>query len=139
VIFNVEKGNLFDLSADYVLAHCISQDLKMGKGIAVDMKAKFNLVEKFKKHKVITIGDAILIDRVFNLITKRKFWDKPTYSDFSTTLKNMKDLCVKNNITKLGLPKLGCGLDGLNWDKVKKMIQNEFQDTDIEIQVRIME
>ena len=33
----------------------------------------------------------------------------------------------------IAIPKLGCGLDKLEWDKVKKLIENIFSDIDIKI------
>lgn len=49
----------------------------------------------------------------------------------------MKELCKKNGISKLAMPKIGCGLDKLNWEDVKQQIMRCFQDTDIEILVCI--
>lgn len=31
------------------------------------------------------------------------------------------------------MPKIGCGLDRLQWDKVKEIIINTFKDIDLEI------
>lgn len=33
------------------------------------------------------------------------------------------------------MPRIGCELDKLNWDKVKEIIQEVFVDTDVEILV----
>lgn len=41
------------------------------------------------------------------------------------------------NLTKLGIPKLGCGLDRLNWSKVKPLIENIFAGSGIHITVCI--
>lgn len=70
---------------------------------------------------------------VFNLITKNKCDGKPTYAIMYYTIKQMKDLCIENDIKHLTLPKIGCGLDRLQWDEVREMIKQEFQDMDIEI------
>jgi O-acetyl-ADP-ribose deacetylase (regulator of RNase III) len=137
-MITIQQGNLFELDERYFLAHCISQDLKMGKGIAVEFKSKFQLGEKFRKVRSVEIGQAILLDRVFNLITKRKFWEKPSYETLQNALNDMKQQCFANNIQYLGLPKLGCGLDGLDWNKVKKMIERTFDGTNIDVQIRVM-
>ena len=48
----------------------------------------------------------------------------------------MKEKLSKNkNIKKLVIPKIGCGLDRLSWDKVEPMVQEIFKDLDIEIVV----
>lgn len=40
---------------------------------------------------------------------------------------------VSNNVNKLAIPRIGCGLDGLVWQKVKDLLQEVFKDTRIEI------
>ena len=47
----------------------------------------------------------------------------------------MKRVCKANNIKKVAMPVIGCGLDKLKWDKVSKIIKNIFKDIDIEILV----
>ena len=43
----------------------------------------------------------------------------------------MKEKLSKNkNIKKLVIPKIGCGLDRLSWDKVEPMVQEIFKDLD---------
>ena len=44
-------------------------------------------------------------------------------------------MAVKNKINKISMPKIGCGLDGLQYDKVEKIIKEVFKDTNIEILV----
>lgn len=38
---------------------------------------------------------------------------------------------------KLAMPRIGCGLDRLEWAKVKKIIKATFANTDVEILVCI--
>ena len=45
----------------------------------------------------------------------------------------MKNQAVLNGIKKIAMPLIGCGLDRLEWEDVKTIIINTFQDTDIEI------
>ncbi|MNP82819.1 hypothetical protein D3C76_1815830 [compost metagenome] len=47
----------------------------------------------------------------------------------------MRDVCVEQEISKLAMPQIGCGLDRLKWDKVSSIIQDTFADTDVEIVV----
>lgn len=46
---NYVPGDLFSCPEDESLAHCISEDCCMGKGIAVMFKKKFNGVEELKQ------------------------------------------------------------------------------------------
>lgn len=81
------------------------------------------------------IGDCILQGRVFNLITKERYFQKPTYRSLANALIEMRDLCCKNHIEKIAMPKIGCGLDRLKWDQVKGLIDDVFRGCDIEILV----
>ena len=45
----------------------------------------------------------------------------------------MKLISIQNGIRKIAMPIIGCGLDGLKWDKVSTIIKNIFNNTDIEI------
>ena len=72
---------------------------------------------------------------MFNLITKSKYYSKPTYDDLRASLECMKGLVIENEVKKLAMPKIGCGLDRLQWGKVREMIKEIFGDLDIEIRV----
>ena len=126
--------DLFAVDKEYFLAHCISSDAKMGAGIAVDFRKKFNLGQ-FQKSAPYEIGSCELIGRVLNLITKKVYWGKPTYETFTMAIKDMKRVALENGITKIAIPQIGAGLDKLSWAKNRQIIKEVFQDTDIEILV----
>ena len=80
-------------------------------------------------------GDCILADRVFNLITKKYCYEKPTYRSLFDALITLRALCYQNNVKKLAMPRIGCGLDKLDWPTVKQTIEKIFDKMDIEITV----
>lgn len=41
----------------------------------------------------------------------------------------------KNNIDKLAIPRIGCGIDGLEWDKVSAVLEQVFGKEKVEITV----
>lgn len=131
------KGDLFKVSGDYVLAHCISSDAKMGAGIAVQFKKRFKLIDTIQKANEgkLGVGTAFLEGRVINLITKPKYFHKPTYQTLESSLKEMRDIALENNIKKVAMPKIGAGLDRLSWEKNREIIKEVFSGTDIEILV----
>lgn len=152
MIYNEQKGNLFDLDDKYALAHCISYDtdnlISWSKGIVVDFRRKFKGLKEYV-HKVVIENNLSYpcvvpyIDYynkriVFNLITKEYYFSKPTYKSMTKCIKDMVYLCRKLDIKYLGLPKIGCGLDKLSWSKVREIIKEEFKDLDIEIEVRYL-
>ena len=137
MIYKEELKDLFSVPNNYYLAHCISSDYALGAGIAVEFNKRFNMRKKLqeKHHSKWEYGECVLIERILNLITKEKYWHKPTYKSITEALTNMKEICLANNINKIAMPIIGCGLDRLKWEKVSEIIQQVFKDTDIEILV----
>lgn len=131
-------NDLFDAPKDFSLAHCVSRDLEMSAGIAKDFVDKFGQVKKLKNQNP-KFHDLVFLKEnkrfLIYLITKEKYFDKPSNKDLFVTLLNLKQFCCKNNIRKLGIPQLGCGLDRLNWEDVCCMIKYIFKGTNIEILV----
>ena len=141
-----EKRDLFSVPDDYYLAHCISADFAMGKGIAVEFNRRFDMKNKLKAHYPDYLDQwqrekkrsgCILAGRVFNLITKERYFQKPTYETLRGALECMKALCVQKGVRQAAMPVIGCGLDRLAWEQVSAVIQDVFSDTGIEILVCI--
>lgn len=136
MIIMTEKRDLFTVPQGYYLAHCISADFALGAGIAKTFDEVYNMRFKlFREYDDYTYegGDALLIDNVFNLVTKPKAYHKPRYEALREALETMKDIMAMNATTKLAMPKIGCGLDRLSWDEVYKIICEVFENTDVEI------
>ena len=94
-------GDLFKEEYDKnndIYVHCVSSDFVMGKGIAKSFKDKYPelrkkeiLVEKFKSSRFETL----LIVRtkkvnVANLVTKKYFFNKPSYRTLEESLLDLK-------------------------------------------------
>lgn len=133
------KGSLFDAPSEFYIAHCISADFALGAGIAKAFRDKLGmknkLLQEYQQYNVNNIGKALLIDNCFNLITKELYFHKPTYNSLTSALLDMKKQCAENNITKLAMPKIGCGLDRLEWDKVKPIIERIFFEDSFEVRI----
>lgn len=133
-----EKRDLFTVPQGYYLAHCISADFKLGAGIAKRFDEVYNMRNKlfaeFGNYEYRG-GDALLIDNVFNLVTKPRYFDKPTENLLREALIEMRSMMDMCYITKLAIPRLGCGLDKLNWDDVYKIICDVFENTNVNILV----
>ena len=136
------KKDLFDVPSKYYLAHCINGSYNLGAGIAKTfndrMFMQYHLWSKYpfeEGNPSMYIGDALLVGNVFNLVTKAHHYDKPTYESLYSALKDMRHQCEVLGVTHLAMPKIGCGLDRLDWDKVSTMIKEVFDDLDINILV----
>ena len=66
---------------------------------------------------------------------KELYYLKPSYDTLGISLYALLEISVAMNIKTLVMPRIGCGLDKLQWENVKKMIKEIFQDTDITIEV----
>lgn len=128
--------DLFTMTQGYYLAHCISADFALGAGIAKAFDSVYNM--KFKLFRNYPdyeyhCGDALLIDNVFNLVTKKKCWHKPTYDSLREALEMMREQLDFLGATKLAMPKIASGLDRLDWNQVYEIICEVFEGMDIEI------
>ena len=138
----IVNKDLFTVSNDYYLVQCISADFGMGAGIAAQFNKHFDMKNKLtKRYKNLPLllwdeghcGQCILEDGVFNLITKRNYWQKPTYQSLNTALIKMKGIMEKKEIKKIAMPMIGCGLDQLEWQSVSLLIRTVFADSDTDI------
>ena len=138
------QGDLFKAPEEFSLAHCVSQDLRMSAGIATEFKNKYGELKEMKNIQ-ISIGGSIALKLnnntyIYYLITKRNSWDIPTYSALQLSLSTTKNHMINNNIRKLAIPRIGCGLDQLSWTTVKQIINDTFNLTNSEkeyFQIRI--
>ena len=129
-------GDLFQSTCS--LAHCVSQDLKMSLGIAKTFRANFGRVNQLEK-QCKKVGQVAILKvdgrYIYNLITKEKYNGKPTYDTLRQSLIQMKEHMVLNGVKEVSMPKIGCGLDNLKWERVKPMIEEIFRETDVKITV----
>ncbi|RHZ75308.1 hypothetical protein Glove_216g113 [Diversispora epigaea] len=135
--FKEIQGDLFvDSDENDALAHCISQDLRMGKGIALSFLKKYKGVDELKAQKK-QVGQVAYLLRenryIFYLITKSNVNDKPTEENFEKSLVDLRNLCEKLNVQGLSVPRLGTGLDGLKLEFVKDVINRVFTGCNIRI------
>lgn len=129
-------GNLFDANENICLAHCVSADFVMGVGIALQFRQKYGRVDELRQMNV-KVGQCAVLDctsrQIFYLITKEKYYLKPTCDTLKACLLHMKNIILTNNIKQIAMPQIGCGLDRLNWTQVKAIIIQVFGTTDLTI------
>lgn len=134
------KGDLFTCPPTSALAHCVSVDMHMGKGIATIFKKRFGRLQELWNQNVGVGGVAVLMtgkDKtrpVYYLVTKTHYYGKPTYQSLEDSLVAMKTHLISNTTCReLSIPRLGCGLDGLSWSVVRSIIDRVFAGTGVEI------
>ena len=144
--YREQQQDLFACPEEYFLAHCISADFNMGRGIVTEFNRRFFLGSKLRASYPGYLRtwqesgreyDCIVCGRVINLITKGRYFQKPTYASLRGALQRMKEECRLYHIQKVAMPLIGCGLDKLEWAQVSAIIRDVFAYTDMEILVCI--
>lgn len=135
-MFQIVKGDLFS-EKKQPLCHCISKDYAMSLGIAVKFRQTFGT----PKEKV-DVGNIVITSRsdddqiAINLVTKEKYWQKPTFESLKSCLQQTRQYCLTNNIKSISMPKIGCGLDKLDWcTQVEPAIREMLSDIKVNVYV----
>jgi hypothetical protein len=146
-----EKGDLFDLSNDFVLAHCISRDVtattRMNAGIAKVFRSKWPLMAK-EIQPISYVGQARRYRSgkrvIYNLISKGKYSDKVYndpdlyYTNLKSALEDLRRQMVLEGEHDLGIPQIACGLDGGELETVRLIVKEVFSGADVDIIMRIL-
>ena len=131
------NGDLFSTNIKQ-LAHCVSLDLKMDKGIALQFKKKYENVDYLKSQnvKIGQVGILYYNDiSIYYLVTKEKYYYKPTLENLKCCLCNLKNILIHNKQIELAIPYIACGLDKMKWSDVSKLIQDILVNSGISVTV----
>lgn len=139
------KGNILESEAE-ALVNTVNTVGVMGKGVALQFKKEFpNNFQSYSKackegkieigklfvskDSSISSGEKLII----NFPTK-KDWRKPSdYEYIKSGLLDLKRVISEYGIKSVAMPPLGAGSGGLNWEVVKKLIQDYLQNLPIDI------
>ena len=118
------------------IGHCISVDAKMSKVFADFFSHKIpGLRPTCKKAKllmrqVFPFWDSTGRHYIYNLVTKHRFFDQPDLSALLTNLEATKSHAARYGVSTVAIPKIGCGLDQMNWQEVVKLLRDVFAYSD---------
>ena len=87
------------------------------------------------KDQLFPYWDSSWIRYIYNLVTKEKYSDKPELPNLATTLQKMQAHATMHGVSTIAIPKIGWGLDQMNWLDVVKLLRNFFAFSDIQIVV----
>jgi O-acetyl-ADP-ribose deacetylase (regulator of RNase III) len=114
----------------------------MGKGLALDTAKKFPLAEQsyrsaFRLH-LLRIGKVLPVHlsghTLFFLPTKKHWGNPSTLAYVEKGLRGLIDALISDSSydpSCVAIPKLGCGLGGLDWQKVKPLIEKTAQSLEL--------
>jgi len=140
-------GNIFESDAE-ALVNTVNTDGVMGKGIALQFKkafpVNFKLYQQACKDKIINIGN-LFVTKDSNITSGTKYiinfptkqsWRKPSeYAFIESGLDDLLNVLQKNNIKSIAIPPLGAGNGGLEWERVKNIIEVKLSKLNIDILV----
>lgn len=139
-------GNIFEVETE-ALVNAVNTVGVMGKGLALQFKKKYPKNFKvyqgackkgtFKTGQVLVVDEGDLFHKkwVINFPTKAHWKNPSQYEYLETGLTALKKALADFGIKSVAIPALGCGNGGLDWDKVKAMLETALTDSDIQIQV----
>jgi hypothetical protein len=132
----VVAGSVLDAPERFAIAHCVSVCKKMSAGVAKTICEVYPENRDFRSGKLGDVGVCRTQGRtIYNLQTKPKFYNKPTFANFEVSVRNLRRKMDQRGDKYLAIPKIGCGRDLLKWQKVLPLIEEVFRGSDIQIRV----
>ena len=134
-----QQGDILHADAEALVntVNCVGI---MGRGIALQFRKEFP--ENYKVYKAVCDrrelqpGKMLVFDLnrlenprfIINFPTKRHWRSKSRIEDIQSGLVALIEEVGKRKIKSIALPPLGCGLGGLDWNKVRPLIEQAFKD-----------
>ena len=140
------------LSGAKAIAHGVAPNDDFHHGLALQLRERMPALYKDFRHYCHTShpksGDLwtwMSSDGryLINLFTRDAAYDhgsKPghaTVSHVNHALHALRALIEKERIASVALPRLACGVGGLNWDEVKPLIEKQLGGLDIQVYVYV--
>lgn len=139
--FREVEGNLFDLDLP-AIGHGVNCWGVMGAGIAKIFRSKYpamynTYVSLCSEGELVPGGVMIWKDpdvMIYNLATQQSPGPDATLEDVEHSLRLAVGNCATIGIKSIGLPRIGCGIGGLDWADVKAIMEKvagEFPSVDV--------
>jgi O-acetyl-ADP-ribose deacetylase (regulator of RNase III) len=137
------EGDLFAAPGIRAWAHGCNCAGAMGSGIAVEFKRRFPRM--FDEYRVrcadgrFGLGDVFVWSEgevtVYNLGTQEHWRKKAQLPALAKAVGRMVSLAEKGGITRIALPRIGAGLGGLDWPKVRAVLVDAGEASRVELVV----
>lgn len=133
------QGDLLHAPVDAVV-NAVNTVGVMGKGLALAFKQRFP--DSFLGYAAACKGGKVTVGRMFvtrNLelvgpgwiihFPTKQDWRQPSKVEWiESGLADLKNVVVANGIRSIAIPRLGCGLGGLQWEQVRPMLVAAFEE-----------
>ena len=132
-------GDIFDSPNGNSLAHCISKDAKMSKGIALQFVTNFPLLNMLRQtYMYVGTAEAVPVRGffIYNLVSKHRYWMKPSLEALKSCLSSMLEHAVLHQVSNISVPQLGGGCDKLDFKAdVLPLLITLFENSPVHIHV----
>jgi O-acetyl-ADP-ribose deacetylase (regulator of RNase III) len=143
IVYTIE--NIFNSKAQ-VLVNPINCVGVMGKGLALEFKNRYPAMADdyvFRcVHHEVKLGEPYLykgirLPWILQFPTKNHWRDTSRLEDIENGLVYFANNYKEWNITSIAFPQLGCGLGGLDWKDVKKVMEKTLKNVDMKIEIHM--
>lgn len=142
-----KQANLLESDAQAIV-NTVNTVGVMGKGIALQFKNQYP--NNYKLYAMACKANEVVVGKMFvteetSLLGGKKIiinfptktdWRKPSeYSYIESGLQDLVNVIQEKNIKSIAIPPLGAGNGGLDWNKVKELIEKYLKNLDCEVQI----
>jgi hypothetical protein len=120
----------------------------MSRGIAAKLTPLFEISNTRKQMiaqraqrlgTVVVYTDPRTNRKLFNLMTKTLHHGKPKMKDLVSAIHALKVQCEIHGVDEIHIPKIGCGLDKLDWEEVLPCIEEAFTSSKVKVYIHLLE
>lgn len=138
------KGNLIEMGKNGefdVIVHGVNCCCRMGSGIAKSIREAFPTAYQLDLQTAIAdrnkLGtcQSVQVDglTIVNAYTQFDYIGPKPRVDYDAVRSCMKQIKKEFSGTRIGLPKIGAGLAGGDWDTIETIINEELENEDVKI------
>lgn len=133
-----EQRDLFQVPSGYSLVHCIAEDLEAPAGTARVFQKKFGRLRELR-NRAPRLGTTLALKDgnryLYHLVTRRQYSETSNYRAMWDALQDLRRQVLSRGVKKLAMPKLECGMGGLDWRTVRNMVEHIFKGLDLDVLV----
>lgn len=136
-------GDMFNGGGDAIAHGCNMQGV-MGAGVARVVRDMYpRMYDTYRRkcqRKVFKLGDVWYWDAepaVFNLMTQDQPGPDARLSAVTTSVRKMLFRAGVEGIKSIDMPRIGCGIGGLEWVDVRETLVRVLEDTRTDVELRV--
>jgi O-acetyl-ADP-ribose deacetylase (regulator of RNase III) len=132
-------ADLFETEADALVnpVNCVGV---MGSGVAAEMRARFPaMYRRYREHcqlRRFKPGMAWVwagVPAIVCLATKDDYRNSSRYDWIEAGARRLRRIADDGRYSSIAVPRLGCGLGGLTWDRVEAILERHLADCAAEV------